>query len=262
MNWESFARKLQDVIKNSGIQQNIIAEALDLSSAAISQFIHGTALPNPEQLNSILVLLCIPDEEQIPLMQELHALREEAGEEEIKEYYADDEDEDEDDDHNFESVYTWLKKDKSSPSPFWMVAEPEVDGIPLIHLHDLDAYTPGMGLQDFATLRPHDLLMRDYGSCGSPIAIQTTGSQLGLRYCGILQLVIAEDVPVGLSAMALLCLPNFKYRIIPTDDRNTYRGLESLFDAKLKIETEPLWVLPVIEFSLLPIGDILNFGER
>ncbi|MBE6355937.1 MAG: helix-turn-helix transcriptional regulator [Lentisphaerae bacterium] len=253
MNRESFVKKLQDVIRDSGLQQNIIAEALDLSSAAISQFIHGIVLPNPEQLSSILSLLCIPEEEQVKLVQDLYTLREECGEEDSRNDIDYDElDEDFVNATSLESIFTdMLTNDPQVPSQL-MFAEPQIGGIPVIHLHDLDDYTPSMGLYDFATMIPHDLLLRDYGSLGTPVVVLATGTQLGLRYCGMIQMTLAEDVPFSLSALALICLPGYKYRMIPAGDRKSCRGLESLFDMKLKIDTPPLWGLPIVEFTLLP----------
>ena len=79
MKREDFARQFHAVIQDSGIRQSIIAQALGLSSAAISQFSHGLVLPKPDQLISILSLLGISSQQQFFMVQALLELRAEAG---------------------------------------------------------------------------------------------------------------------------------------------------------------------------------------
>ena len=105
MNRESFANDLHEIIRESRIHQNIIAQALGLSSAAISQFLHGVALPNSRQLEDIEV--------RHSMQERLTALREEYGDEIIADLNngtpnADGEDEEEIDDSSFEKSMDFI----------------------------------------------------------------------------------------------------------------------------------------------------------
>ena len=75
MTREIFAKTLQDIVRESGIRQVVIAQALGLSAAAVSQFIHGITLPKLNQLNALLDLLCVPDKLRVKLCRELKNLR-------------------------------------------------------------------------------------------------------------------------------------------------------------------------------------------
>ena len=57
MSREAFANELNNIIEDSRIRKTVIAQALGISSSALSQFIHGTAIPRPEQLNELLLFV-------------------------------------------------------------------------------------------------------------------------------------------------------------------------------------------------------------
>lgn len=102
MNRELFARNLYDIVRESRIRQNIIAQVLGISSAAISQFTHGTALPKPTQLSELLTLLCVSDRERSWMLHLLKLAKAEADAEGLSMEVVEDpdavEEEDEDDD--------------------------------------------------------------------------------------------------------------------------------------------------------------------
>lgn len=262
-----FAQRLQTIIHNSGIRQTVIAEALGLSAAAISQFSHGTILPQTEQLSAILALLNVPAERRALMIQELIILREkypdenadeeeifqdepdtpEAAVEEVSDGDNSEEDDPEKDSQNFEQFFFDPIDD-----PQFVLAEP-VDGIPVIELNDLFEYNGEMRLADFAGLRSFDVLMRDYGSVGSPVVVKATGDQLGLRYRGMLQLVIADDLPLNTSMLRLAYCRNNEFKLLAPDRAAKNNGLDLLLKDKNPV-VDLRWVLPVIEFTIIPLG--------
>lgn len=269
-----FAQKLQTIIHNSGIRQTVIAEALGLSAAAVSQFTHGTILPKTEQLSAILVLLNIPAEKRALLIQELLILREKYPEyseydaednlnkesnqqsektEDFNKKYPEENDENEEneednpDSQNFEQFFFDPLDD-----PQFVLAEP-VGGIPVIELNDLFDFNGDMRLSDFAGLRSFDVIVRDYGAVGSPVLVKATGDQLGLRYRGMLQLVIVDDLPLRTSMLRLAYCRNNEFRLLAPDKMAKSNGLDLLLK-----DTTPVadfyWVMPVLEFTIIPLG--------
>lgn len=270
-----FVQRLHTIIHNSGIRQTVIADALGLSAAAVSQFTHGTILPKTEQLSAILALLNVPIEKRALMIQELLILREKYPDEieDEPENYPDeteddrqngfsengddfpDESENDDDDdpekkrdaQNFEQFFFEPVDD-----PQFVLAEP-VDGVPVIELNDLLDFNGEMRLSDFAGLRSFDVVVRDYGAIGTPVVVKATGDQLGLRYRGMLQLVIVDDLPLKTSMLRLAFCRNNEFKLLAPDKSAKNNGLDLLLKEK-NPAVDFRWVMPVLEFTIIPLG--------
>lgn len=253
MNRKSFAKQLQDIIKKSGIPQNVVAQALNLSSAAVSQFIHGTSLPSLEQLDTIFELLCVSEEEQLPLTQSLNALRGDSNEEisgdcetGFSEFNIND--------ITLDSFYADFRRNAEDTGGDLIFAEPELEGTPQIFLQDMVDYRRGMGLKAFALTVPHDMLLRDYGSSCTIVEILGNGMELGLEYNGMLKLLVAEETPMVLNSVVLAGLPGGQLRLLSANKKDPCFGLDSLVDNSIDVDSA-LWTLPVVEITLLPLGN-------
>jgi transcriptional regulator with XRE-family HTH domain len=258
MNRESLANDLHEIIRESRIHQNIIAQALGLSSAAISQFLHGVALPNSRQLEDILTLLCVPDEVRHSMQERLTALREEYGDEIIADLNngtpnADGEDEEEIDDSSFEKSMDFIFRDSGEENCEQPETIPDLS-IPVIRLQDLKYLDDDTELCDFACMHSDDIILRDFGSIAVAAMIKATGDQLGLKYNGMLQFIVVEDTSSysNIAATALAIYPGNKFRLIRIGDPNAIQGLDMLF-ADTGSDAKPERVFPIIELTLLPL---------
>lgn len=287
MKREDFARQFYAVIQDSGIRQSIIAQALGLSSAAISQFSHGLVLPKPDQLVSILSLLGISSQQQFFMVQALIELRAEAGlgdddteevemDEEFLEKYKDeyddyevftlddDESDDSDDEESEkgedeEESLAWRSSeydysDEDLPEPMISFAEP-TDGVPIIELSDLMEYRNGMKLQIHAIACCEETSFRDYGSVSAPVILKALGDQVGLRYHGMVQLAITDELSAESSLMALAFDKQGRFHVLANDTIAKLNGLDKLLKNtdSSKDFGNYKWVLPVIEFTILPL---------
>ncbi len=288
MKREDFARQFHAVIQDSGIRQSIIAQALGLSSAAISQFSHGLVLPKPDQLVSILSLLGISSQQQFFMVQALLELRAEAdlGDDDTEEVEMDaeflekykdeyddyeeftlddnqdeesDDEEDEDQQNEDEDALAWRSSeydysDDELPDPMITFAEP-TDGVPVIDLNDLMDYRKGMKLQIHAIACCEETSFRDYGSVSAPVILKVLGDQVGLRYHGMVQLAITDELSPESSLMDLAFDKQGKFHILANDAIAKLNGLDKLLkntDTPKNFDNYK-WVLPVIEFTILPL---------
>lgn len=260
MTREIFAQTLQDIIRDSEIRQTVIAQALGLSSAAISQFTHGITLPKVSQLSSLLDLLCVPDRQRMILCRELVSLREqfpESTEEAMDNEDSEEPDNEDDpglDSYNLERLFS----EHTDKENFYVSAS-EVHGIPVIDLFDLNSLTPGITLFDFANQYLHDTAVRDFGTGCSPVIVKASGDQLGINFFGMLQIVIADDLPLSSSSLVLVRFHNGNYRILPYKEDKLISSSSKLFDEKEFPSGKPEWMAPVLELSMLPAANDL-FG--
>ena len=258
MKRESFANDLHEIIRESGIRQNIIAQALGLSSAAISQFLHGVALPNSKQLEDILTLLCVPDEVRKSMQERLSALREEYGDEIVADTEnntpdTDAEEEENVDDSSFEKSIDFIFRDSGEENYEHPEAIPDLS-IPVIPLKDLKYLDDDTELCDFACMHSDDIILRDFGAIAVAAMIKATGDQLGLKYKGMLQFIVVEDTSSysNIAAAALAIYPGNKFRLIRIGNQNATQGLDMLF-ADTGSDAKPERIFPIIELTLLPL---------
>ena len=54
---ELVAKNLDELIKNSGKQKQVIADELDVDQSVISKFTNGKALPSPENIKKLCKIL-------------------------------------------------------------------------------------------------------------------------------------------------------------------------------------------------------------
>ena len=252
MKREIFANALNEIIKDSGIRQNVIAEALDLSSAAISQFVHGTALPKADLLAEIMSILNVHSSKRILMQQWLLEAKEEAQNSDSPIIEFDEKEDEEEDDGQVNSFNLEVMYKNSNCSKIFF-SEPAA-GVPIIQLESLRMYDPNLNLADFAANCSHDIILRDYGSADSPVIVQTTGDMLGLRYFGMVQMLVVNSMPVGSSVFELFYYRKKDFfRMLPrSDKKELLHGLESLFDEDSFPTAKPTWMLSVIEFTVFP----------
>ncbi|MBR7121101.1 MAG: helix-turn-helix transcriptional regulator [Lentisphaeria bacterium] len=271
MSREAFANELYNIIQESGIRKTIIAQALGMSSSALSQFIHGTALPRPEQLNEILLLLCVPDTGCATLHRLLNLAIEEAGEnweaETIdwdEQTAADDDENGDDQEQNDQKNFNKLFKeydDELRQAPL-IFAELNETGIPIVDLFTLNGMDKGMNLYEYAMLNVHDTAIRDYGSLGSPVIIKTAGCLVGLNYPGPVQLVVSQDTPHSFSALTLEAYTDGSYQVILHEGERDFNHLESLFSKpRRNVSRKKKWDATVLEFTITPLHIDGNAGR-
>lgn len=253
MNKKSFADELQEIIRDSGIRQNIIAQALGISSAAISQFIHGTAIPSDQQLAMILAMLNVNQKSHSLMFKLLQEARTSFPEDQkLTDEDGDNGEEDSDvskskKDHiNFEKIFTQVKL-IDDPT---LVFGNSSNGAPVINLHDLYQYAPSINISDFAFMYSHDTMVRDYGTATPPVIIKATGSLLGISYTGMMQLIINNDQRQTV-AMELALYPQTGFRLLALN-AEALKGLEIFFPDDVRKDEVPVWTLPVVELIFLP----------
>lgn len=244
-----FHNLLQYLIRESGIRQTILAQAMDLSPAMLSQFTNGSLLPSVVQLRSLLDLLCVPAEQQGQVVKLLLDAKKAAGEK-IEEWEVEaDEDGEETsgteplDAGAFDHLYN---PDSTTDKIF---RETPINAVPVIRLDELAGYDGRMSVSDFAFTRLHDTIIREYGSLGVPVMINTCGSFLGLTYPGMVQLVICDEQEDHISSLRLRYYGNGSFHLVSVDDQDGLGGIMTPVPDKAK----PKWSFPVIEFTIIPI---------
>lgn len=283
MNRELFANKLCKIVKRSGIKQDIIAQALGISSAALSQFIHGFAIPGEPLLITLLTTLCASKDEQEDMLILLEEARKEFELNDENPYFVDPENDaaDDDDDDIFadderdsaelpqktassfwdQSLLEQLFKDVSD-TPSFTFAAPQNCGVPVVNLEDMKFFEDGNDLFDFAHYCTEDTVIRDYGSLGgNVIMVKANGTQLGMSYDGLLIIVVTDNIKATVSTLRLSGYADGTFRLEPhgfaaPDDE------KALFGTPAKKTLKRCWSLPVIELNIMPIkGNNNLYGD-
>lgn len=254
MTREIFAKTLQDIVRESGIRQVVIAQALGLSAAAVSQFIHGITLPKLNQLNALLDLLCVPDKLRVKLCRELKNLRDKDPDKTADEEPMEQDDAENDCDcYDLETLYSGRDQRDSI-----MLSASEFSGVPVISLGDLDELPPGVAIFEFACQYLQDTVIRNFGISCSPVMIKAAGDQLGINLYGMVQVTVADDVQLTSSSLVLARYAGSKYRIVPYSRKESVRENGKLFNECEPVSGEPEWMIPVLELSILPAADDLS----
>ncbi len=260
MNKEAFANELNSIIEESCIRKTVIAQALGISSSALSQFIHGTAIPRPEQLNELLLLLCISDLRSARLHSLLNKTIEEAGEDwesqaidwRLEKPDTDEEDDSDEDFQNFNKLFN--ESDNSGTPHTIMFAELPEAGTPIIDLFTLDKLERKMNLYEFSMINVHNTVIRDYGSIGSPVIVKTAGCLVGMNYPGPIQLVISQDAPESYSALRLVAYVDGSYQVILKENESDFNHMRSLFNKPRHTSLKKIkWSVTVLEFTIIPL---------
>ncbi|MBE6364747.1 MAG: helix-turn-helix transcriptional regulator [Lentisphaerae bacterium] len=259
MSREAFANELNNIIQESGIRKTIIAQALGISSSALSQFIHGTAIPRPEQLNEILLLLCVSDIDCAKIHSLLNKVIEEAGddwESQVLDWREPDNDDEEQEKYNSQSFNKFFEEPGDNEEPaVLMLAEIPESGVPVIDLYTLNNMSGNMNLYEFAMLNVHDTVIRNYGSIGSPVIIKTVGSMVGMNYPGPVQLVVSQDAPTSYSVLTLVAYTDDSYQVIFNHESRDFVNINPLFNKPRHTDRKKCkWFAPVLEFTIVPLN--------
>ncbi len=279
MTKKEFAQKLYSIIRESGIRQTILADALNVTSAAISQFTHGIVLPKPDQLSAILTVLDVSSRERAVMLQHLLILRaiEANGGKPVdmdsiprivdEKWMKESEDgfpsttqkKDDDNVFNLDKLYIGPPGDHLD---YIFFHEP-TQGVPVLELVDMLAFKPSMKLVDYAGVKCKDLLLRSHGSVICPVALNVTGEQIGMHYCGMMQLVVSDNLPHTTSMLALTLREDDTFRLILAEKTAKLNGLDRLLREEEGEAPAVKWALPVLELTFMPLViDILERGQR
>lgn len=251
MSREVFAQELYEIVKETGIRQNVIAQAMGLSSAAISQFTHGTALPSKRQLKTLLTMLCVPIFKQDEMLSLLIEAKKEFDQEIEPEEVTEDDNRDQED---------LLLLDQPVLDQFFRTAHNQTiltfaqpnGGVPLIELSDMQHYNNAEDVFDFACNRQLDTIIRDYGSLGRAVILKTNGSQLNLNYEGSILIVIAADMEQAETSLKLSYYSNRKFFIETTDDKFGKNG-NFILQNQNGSKQRRVWSFPILELNIIPV---------
>ncbi len=246
----NFYDEIQNIIRESGIRQNIIAQAMDMSPAALSQIMHGLQRPTISQLCSLLDLLCVPYHQQGYIVNLLIEAKKEAGEFDSEEFEMYEKELAVDSDPRadigtFDTFYTGEDQVHS------LFQETPLNAAPVVHLASLLDYDGKTSISDFAFARLHDTIVRDYGSLGQPVVIKTCGNMIGLNYSGMVQVVICDTMVENLSNLTLQCYRNKTFHLV-IHDKERASGLNDIITPP-PAKAVARWSFPVLELIIIPL---------
>ena len=119
-------------------------------------------------------------------------------------------------------------------------------------LGDMADYRPEFDLQSFAQDKMREFSFRNFGDFEEVAVVQSFGEELGMPYCGAIQLALVSEMPEGVSALRLRRHRDGSWSVVAP------RGADSLqwdkFLPSIPSEGSPvLWELPILEFTAAPL---------
>ena len=269
------------LIRKSGMRQIELAAKVGVSSAAISQFVHGTTLPTPRHMGLIFDVLKIPARTRAQIQYQLmlaraeprkadnahgyslltlrasHGLsllqvsaRTDIPQERLLEL-----------EQNSEAVLTAEEKEKFSSlfgidwdSPELNMEEPQAigqyqnSGAPQIMVRDLLDYDRSEAIDEFAWRNIRNFLSYNLSGVSKPVIAQAFSEDVGFLHEGLVQIVLSEVRPAGYAPMELRLYEGGVFRLWqPSNSKNK--------DDIPSFETHGtlLWSIPVVEVILQPL---------
>lgn len=276
-----FAKQLLMLIRKSGMRQIELAAKIGVSSAAISQFVHGTTLPTPRHMGLIFDVLKIPARTRAQIQYQLmlaraeprkteggpgyslltlrasHGLsllqvsaRTDIPQERLLEL-----------EQNGDAELTAEEKKKLSTlfsvnwdSPELNMEEPQAigqyqnSGAPQIMVRDLLDYDRSEAIDEFAWRNIRNFLSYNLGGISKPVIAQAFSEDVGFLHEGLVQIVLSEVRPAGYATMELRLYEGGVFRLWqPSGAKNK--------DDVPSFETHGtlLWSIPVVEVILQPL---------
>ena len=189
MSREKFAEDLRMMCKKYNVKQKDLAEALQLSCAAVSQFMNGVSLPKPEQLEKMMEKIGATPQETQSMLFRLLLLR--TG---FSETSAAPEEKEEEQSWPFGMDQFFPPN--SLHEPLNLFNDPAArSAVPFLYLEDMDKFTSGTVLNAYARSHSRRFIVRDFGCFDDVAVIETRGEKLNLPHCGLVQLVVAAKLP-------------------------------------------------------------------
>ena len=258
MRREIFAKHLRQLIKDAGIRQTDLAFALGVSSAAISQFTHGTAMPSPQQLDKILLVLRTAPHIAEKIKYQLLLARSEPKKNKPEKVDLSDELDNNCrwpfmlDQYSVADYYSLCDNNDEGLADFVGVSENNKVGAPIIYLEDLLHYDPETPLAHFAQEYMRDMIVRDFEPYEDPAIILTSGSNLGMSNFTNIQLVIIQTLPEDVTSLEL-CLSNTgNFWLLPHEKQMSKWHV--FCDKAPEKRENMLWSLPVLEVTMIPLA--------
>ncbi len=256
MRREIFAKHLRQLIKDAGIRQTDLAFALGVSSAAISQFTHGTAMPNPQQLETILMVLRTPPHIAQKIKYQLLLARSEPKKNKPEKVDLSDK-LDEDyrwpfmlDQYSIADYYNLCDNNDEGLADFVGVSENNKVGIPIIYLEDLQFYDPDTPLAHFSQLYMRDMVVRDFAPYEEATIVQTSGNKLSMSNFTNIQLVITQTIPDDITSLELCLSDTGHFWLLPQEKQMSKWHV--FCDKTPEKRENMLWTLPVLEVTMIP----------
>ena len=269
-----FVEEFQKLIKDAGIRQKKLADAIDVSGAAISQFMNGVTLPTFRHMDIIFSLLKTPADRAYYIKNLLAYARSDNKEGKFSTFNR--------------SLLTMrhnsgysiprlssrigipvgrlnsLETDPEciptedelarlkdffgcSPDEFanyhvlsnaFRCADHDT-GIPKINYGDLLNYDGSKPLYDYAKKVFRDHVPRDFDGFLDPVIVEVNAEVLGFPYKGILELTLASRQPLGFIQMTLSRYPDNVFYLEQNEQPK-------------RSKKAPLWSMPVTELKFIP----------
>lgn len=277
-----FAKQLKMLIRKSGLRQIEVAEMIGVSSAAISQFVHGTTLPSQRHILAIFDALKVPAKSRSQLQYQLMLARSEPRntsrisamslfhlrskrgltiaqvearsaipQERLLELEQNENASITPEEKEILSNLYGIDWNNSSGSV--NVSEPEVPeysaiGAPQIMVSDLIEYDRQEPINKFAWSHIRNFLPRPINDVTDPVVAQAFSSEVGFKHDGLLLIVLTENPPTGYAPMELRFYEGNVFRLWQPDDTPVRDDVPS-FENNGRL----LWSIPVAEVVLQPL---------
>lgn len=248
---KDFAAKLREMRKKSGVRQKDIAGRLGLSCASVSQFMNGVSLPKMDQLKTMLEAMSVPADEAGKMRFLLMLARSGAPGPDLE---TDMPGED-----RFRSAGEGFPGLGALPEwgdldvPDIAFASPgrHGGGVPLLVLEDMREYSPEIPLAVYARERMRETVLRDFGTFGPPVIVQTTGERLNIPFGHLVRLALTDTLPEDYTSLRLCRFADDSYRLLPPEEPLDRKWRELL--PPPTGGAERCWQLPVLEMTLTPV---------
>ena len=276
-----FAKQLLMLIRKSGMRQIELAAKIGVSSAAISQFVHGTTLPTPRHMSLIFDVLKIPARTRAQIQYQLMLARSEPRKMENQPSYSlltlrashglsllqvsartdiplerlleleqeNDASVTEEEKEKFSKLFgiNWDSQEMTLEEP-QAVGQYQNSGAPQIMVSDLVEYDRSEPIDEFAWRNIRNFLSYNLSGIVKPVIAQAASEDVGFRHEGLVQIVLSETRPAGYAPMELRFYEGGIFRLWqPSSAKNK--------DDAPSFETHGtlLWAIPVVEVILQPL---------
>lgn len=277
-----FAKQLLLLIRKSGLRQIEIAAKIGVSSAAISQFVHGTTLPTPRHMTLIFDALNVPARTRAQLQYQLMLARSEPRKSDRDPGYAlmplrasrglslaqvsartgisqerlleleqgagnaltAEERE------TIAELYgvKWDDKNLSFEEYSGDSGSYQNNGAPQIMVNDLLDYDRSEPIDEFAWRNIRNFLSYNLNGISKPVIAQAFSEDVGFRHEGLLQIVLSEVRPAGYSPMELRLYEGNIFRLWQPTVNRSKNDVPSF-----ETHGTLLWSIPVVEVILQPL---------
>lgn len=271
---ENFARQLKQLITDHGISQVAIAEKLKVTPAAVSQYINGIVLPSSAHLKIITDMAKASSQEEYVLSCSLSLARTEPRSARTSDFnraffdmhmscglsleqlavrigisserlWAMENDPGVEPSaaeiellKGFFGVY-YQSATATTVDKMLMVCEDVKSTVPQISLQKLREFTPGReSLHAFACRNRREVSMLPAVGFVEPVVIICKSSEVHYAYDGLLQIVVAQEVPQG---------------YLPMELHRYFDGTFTLVSKQNPKNIKPDLVLAVVEVKLHPV---------